>query len=96
MCGVSCCQLPEIQSKRFLDALPDYIPITGAGRGEEVELGDAREVITSNRSTQLMAVFISVLRQPIVDGDLNSLHFTHLHSYTLPRDCCSTTSMHPL
>ena len=48
MCGVSFCQLPEIQSKRFLDALPDYIPITGAGRGEEVELGDAREVITSN------------------------------------------------
>ena len=35
MCRVSFCQLPEIQSKRFLDALPNYIPITETGAGEK-------------------------------------------------------------
>ena len=35
MCRVSFCQLPEIQSKRFLDALPNYIPITESGAGEK-------------------------------------------------------------
>ena len=76
MCRVSFCQLPEIQSKRFLDALPNYIPITESGAGRRSGAGDG-EVITSNLRVADGSFYLGVA-QPNVDGDLNSLHFTLL------------------
>ena len=62
------------------------------GGGEEVELGTERWLRATSGS--LMAVFIWVLRSPMLMETSTRYTLHCLHSYTLPRDCCSTT-MHP-